>query len=176
MNRNMKFTEEYIIKYLDGQLSLDEVSVFEKELKINKSFADTYERYQEIHRLLVQTNISSPSPGFTAGVMKSLPSLNLSEAKFFNKTRLYVIALILIAMGTSLYYLSSQFYPSLGNAIANEITLRNFTFDLHATNRILSSDLLFKIVFYTNGLICLLLLDRAILKPYFERRKQRYSM
>jgi hypothetical protein len=172
----MKFTEEDIIKYLDGELSAAETTAFESELKVDKSFADTYERHQAIHSSLLQASLSSPSPEFDHGVMRSLTSLQISDGKFFNKTRIYVLALIVIAVGTTLYYLSTQFYPSLGISMANEITLRNITFDLHSTQRLLSSDLLFKIVFYTNGLISLLLLDRGILKPFFERRKQRYSM
>jgi len=176
MIRRMKFTEETIIRYLDGELVGDENAAFEEELKVNKSFADAYERHQAIHSSLLQTKLSSPSPEFASGVMRSVVSLDLSDSKFFNKTRLYVVALIVIAVGTTLYYLSTQFYPSLGSALSNQITLRDFTFDLHPAQRLLSSDLLFKIVFYTNGLISLLLLDRAILKPYFERRRERYSI
>ena len=172
----MKFTEETIIRYLEGELSQQEAYSFAEELKINESFADLYERHAGIHKTLSTNKPSSPPPDFTSKVMLSIASLDIRESKFFNKTRLYVILLIVIAVATTLYYISSQFYPAIGGAIANEIKLKEFTLNLQPAQKLLSSDLLFKIVFYVNGLICLLLLDRAVLKPYFARRRERYAM
>ena len=172
----MKFTEEIIIKYLDGELSKQEVILFEDELKGNKPFAELYERHLGIHSQLSAEKLASPSANFTNKVMQSVATLRLSDGKFFNRTRFYVLILIAIAVATTLYYLSAQFYPSVGDALTNEITLKQFTLNIEPAQQILSTDLLFKIVFYVNGLISLLLLDRAILKPYFARRKQRYSM
>ena len=176
MLNKMKYTEEIIIKYLDGELTPQEAHAFKEELKIDKSFAHLYERHAGLHKSLSTNMLSSPSPNFAHEVMQSVASLNIRESKFFNKTRLYVILLIVIAVATTLYYISSQFYPAIGGAIANEITLKEFTLNLQPAQKLLSSDLLFKIVFYVNGLICLLLLDRAVLKPYFARRRERYAM
>jgi hypothetical protein len=176
MFKKMKFTEEIIIKYLDGELSQQEILLFEEELQINNAFAELHKRHMGIHNSLLKNQLSKPSASFTNRVMQSVASLSISDGKFFNKTRLYVLLLIVIAVATTLYYFSSQFYPSVGNALSNEITLKEFTLNLQPAQQILSTDLIFKIVFYVNGLISLLLLDRAILKPYFARRKQRYSM
>ena len=172
----MKFTEETIIRYLDGELSEEEIHSFETALKIDKAFAELYERHSGIHNSLLSNKVSSPSTEFTNKVMQSVASLNFRDSKFFNKTRLFVLILIVIALATTLYYISSQFYPAIGGALSNEITMQDFTLDLQPAQQLLSSDILFKIVFYVNGLVILLLLDRAILKPYFTRRKQRYSM
>ena len=172
----MKFTEETIIKYIDRELSEAEIRAFETELKIDKSFADLYEQHVVIHNTLLSNKVSSPSPNFTDRVMKSVASISFSDSKFFNKSRLYGLVLAVIALATTLYYISAQFYPSIGGALSNEITLKDFTVDLQPAQQLLSSDILFKVVFYVNGLVILLLLDRAVLKPYFTRRKQRYSM
>ncbi len=176
MTWKMKFTEEIIVKYLDGELSVAEANTFESELTNNKSFADLYERHQAIHNSLLNKKVLSPSQGFTDRVMASVSSLSFSSNTFFNRTRLYVLLLIIIALATTLYYFSAQFYPAIGSEISNELTLKDFTLNLQPAQQLLDSALLFKIVFYVNGLVCLLLLDRAIFKPYFERRKQRFSM
>ena len=86
----MKFTEETIIKYMDGKLSEDEVSSFETELKMDKAFAELYERHVAIHNSLLSNKAASPSVGFANRVMESVASLNFSDSKFFNRTRLYV--------------------------------------------------------------------------------------
>ena len=176
MNKKMKFTEEIIIKYIDGELSDIEENAFKTELAINKSFAELYERHTAIDNSLSNTKVLSPSSSFTSRVMTSVGYLTFSTNKFFNRTRLYVLLLIVIALATTIYYLSAQFYPTMGNEISNELTMQDFTLNLQPAQQLLDSALLFKIVFYVNGLVCLLLLDRAILKPYFERRKQRYSI
>jgi hypothetical protein len=176
MTKNMKFTEELIVKYLDEELSSTEAAAFELELTVNKSFAELFERHEAIHSSLSKSKVLSPSTNFTTRVMTTVGSLSFSSSNFFNRTRLYVLLLIIIALATTLYYLSMQFYPTMGNEISNELTMKDFTVNLQPAQQLLDSALLFKIVFYVNGLVCLLLLDRAILKPYFERRKQRYSM
>jgi hypothetical protein len=176
MIEKMKFTEEIIIRYMDGELSEEEIQSFEAELKLDKSFADLYERHLAIHNSLSSNKILSPSADFTNRVMESVASLSFSDSKFFNRTRLFVVLLSVIVLATTIYYLSAQFYPAIGGAISNEITLKEFTLDLQPAQQLLSSDILFKVVFYVNGLVILLLLDRAILKPYFIRRRQRYSM
>jgi hypothetical protein len=173
---NMKFTEETIIKYLDGNLPDREIAQFEEAIKTDKALAELYNQHLLIHTSLLANKVSSPPAGFPEKVMQSVSTISFNEVPFFNKTRLIVLSLIIIIVTTTLYYLSTQFYLPLGNAIANEVTLKQFTFNLHPAQQLLSSDILFKLVFYVNGLVCLLLLDRAVLKPYFARRKQRYSM
>lgn len=176
MDRNMKFTEDIIFKYLDGELSADEKVLFDKELKLDEVFAELFEHHRTIHLTLSKEQLVSPTQNFAAEVMSSVRVSNITESKFFNKMRLLILSLIVVVVATTLYYLSMKFYPTLGLTISNEINLKDVTLNLQPAQQLLNSDILFKVVFYVNGLISLLLLDRAILKPYFARRKQRFSM
>jgi len=172
----MKFTEDIILKYLDGDLSDHEAGLFEKEVKKDLALAQLYTHHKAIHNLLLNEESSSPSPEFLNKVMKSIATVNFYESKFFNKTRLFVLLLIAFAVATTFYYFTINFYPSMDGALSNKITLRDFTVDLQPAQQLLSSTILFKVVFYVNGLVSLLLFDRAILKPYFSRRRERYSI
>jgi len=172
----MKFTEETIFKYLDGELTDQEIHLFNNELENNKPFTKLFEQIKSIDASLKDNQLASPSAQFAEKIMATVNLVNIKEARFFNGTRILSLSLILIVIAASLYYFAIHFYPSLGATISDQITLKGFTINLQPANQLLNSTVLFKIVLYVNGIISLLLLDRAILNPYFSRRKQRYSI
>jgi len=172
----MKFTQEIILRYIDGDLNKDESRKIKEELMQNKKLASAIKQQQLLHNTLLKNPLYSPSSGFSNRVMDAVYSSRIQEAGFFNKGRLFVVVLVSLAVLTTAYYFAVQFYPSLGSADGIEISLKNFSLDLQPIQNILSSTLIFKVVLYVNGFISLLLLDRAILKPYFARRKQRFSI
>jgi hypothetical protein len=172
----MKITEETIFNYLDHHLSDEQTELFEKTIHSDKELTDKFNQLKLVHESLSAQKISSAPAGFTERVMNSITELEASSGKFFNRNRIFVLILIGLVVLSTLYYLSIQFYPGIGNMVANQVTLQKVTVDLNPARKMLDSGLLFKLVFYVNGLIGLLLLERAVLKPYFERRKQRFSM
>jgi len=172
----MKFTEEIILKYIDGDLNETESRQINAELKQNKELATTIKQQQILHDSLLERTLVSPSQGFASRVMNDVSATRIQEPGFFNKGRLLVIILVSLAVFTTAYYFAVQFYPSLAGAVNGDISIKNLTVDIRPLQKILSSTLIFKVVLYVNGFISLLLLDRAVLKPYFARRKQRFSM
>lgn len=172
----MKLNEETILKYLDGHLSQEEEEVFVETIKTDVEMSKLFLHHKQIHESLADEELKSPSAGFADRVMETVYQFQANRSKFFNRSRLIVIGLIGLILLTTVYYFSMKFYPTLGGAVASELTLRQFTFDLNPARNFLDSDSLFKIVFYVNGAVCLLLFDRAVLKPFFARRRERYSI
>lgn len=172
----MKLNEETILSYLDGHLNDNDEKAFLDAIKNNEEFNKQFLHHKQIHESLELEDLKSPSAGFADRVMETVYQLHTTRTKFFNRSRLFVLGLIGIILVTTVYYLSMKFYPTLGGAVATELTMRQFTLDLDPARTFLDSDSLFKIVFYVNGVVCLLLLDRAVLKPFFARRRERFSM
>lgn len=172
----MKLNEEKILNYLDGLLDREEEKAFMEAIQQDEEMHKLFVHHKQIHESLESEELQSPSTGFTNRVMETIYHIQANRVKFFNRSRLIVIGLIGLILLTTAYYLSMKFYPTLGGTLASELTVRQFTFDLNPTRNFLDSDSLFKIVFYVNGAVCLLLLDRAVLKPFFARRRERYSM
>ena len=172
----MKFEEETIFNYLDGTLEEKDRIEFEEVIQNNLSLRQEYEHYKAIHEAMLAEPIRSPGNDFAERVMASITTLELRTARFFNKGRLFVLGLVTLILLSSIYFLGVQFYPAIGDMLGNEVSLKQFTLNLNPAQRVLDSGVLFKVVFYTNGVIGLLLLDRALLKPYFERRRERYSI
>jgi len=172
----MKFTEETILKYLDGLLSREEEASLLEAIQLDPQLNELLSRHAQMHDDLQKQSLEVPPENFAKRVMGSIESMEIAKARFFNKGRLFVIGLVGIILLSTAYYLSMKFYPSFGGVLAPEVTLRQFTFNLNPARTFLSSDALFKVVFYVNGVIGLLLLERAVLKPYFDRRKDRISI
>ncbi|MEN8248339.1 MAG: hypothetical protein ABFS32_05370 [Bacteroidota bacterium] len=172
----MKVTEELIMQYLDGNLSKEEAHRVEIAIDEDDLLKKLFERHNAIHQTLNESSVYSPSTDFTDSVMNAVRLVKQSEGKFFNRLRLISLFLIVFIVVTSLYYLGVSFYPTMGSIMTDEISLREFTVNMKPAKDLLNSDVLFKIVLYVNGIIGLFLLDRAVLKPYFTRRRQRYSV
>lgn len=176
MNWEMKLNEETILNYLDGHLDKKEEEAFLVAIENDKELKKLFIHHREIHEALEGEQLKSPSPGFADRVMDAVYQLQATRTRFFNRSRLFVIGLVGIIFLTTVYYFSVQYFPTFGDTVANDITIRDFTVNLDPAKTFLNSELIFKVVLYINGIVCLFLLDRAVLKPYFTRRRERYSM
>lgn len=172
----MKFTVDTILNFLDNNLSTEEREAFEQATKEDEALNRLLEHHKRLHASLQQQKISSPGADFAEKVMRTVTSIDLKQSRFFNRTRVLTITLVGLIVLSSIYYLSINFYPVFGDAIANQVSLKQFTVDLNPARQIFNSDSLFKIVFYVNGVVGLLLLERAVLKPFFARRRERFSI
>ena len=172
----MKLTEDIILQYLDGELSANEKIAFEEALAKDPDITRSFNYYKLMQESMSKQSLSSPSDDFADKVMNSIIPYKKVEPSFFNRTQIVALVLILLAVSTSIYYFTAHFYPTPGTLLTDQITLKNFTINLQPVQKILSSDLIFKMILYVNGFISLLLFDRAVLKPYFTKRRKHYSM
>ena len=169
-------TDEKILDYIDGNLSNDERRSIKLLLEENEELRERYNLLLEVHESLKKVEVKSPPSNFVSLVMQSVLNQGAEDSKFFSKSRIIVLSILLFAFIGTLYFLAINYMPSAENLVADEVTIRDRTMNLSPIANFLSSDTLFKIVFYVNGFVCLFLFERAILKPYFMRRKQRLSI
>ena len=172
----MKITNDTILEYIDGKLSAEERREIENLMDTDPDIKNRFEALSSIDSTLQHDNLRSPSSNFVSQVMQSILSPDVEQEHFFNKTRYFVLGLIVLAFLSTVYFFAIKFFPSLSGLVAEEVTISNQTVDLKPAAQLLNTDLIFKLVFYVNGIVCLLLFERAILKPLFMRRRQRFSM
>lgn len=172
----MQISNDTILEYIDGKLSGDERIVIEQLIIADPDFKKRFEAFKTVDSTLKLDKLQSPSSNFVIQVMKTILHPSLKQDRFFNKTRYFVLGLIVVAFLGTIYFLAINFYPTLSGIVADQVTISNQTVDLKPANKFLSNDIIFKMVFYINGIVCLLLFERAFLKPLFQRRKQRFSM
>ena len=169
-------TDEKILDFIDGKLSGEERNSFQLLIEGNEEIAARYRLLKDVDRTLKEEKLKSPPSNFTSLVMQAILNPKLEHGKFFGKTRLIVLGILVFVFLGTLYFLAIKYMPNTNNIIGDQVTIRDTTMNISPVSNFLSSDLLFKIVFYINGFVCLFLFERAILKPFFMRRKQRLSM
>jgi hypothetical protein len=172
----MSITDEQLLDYINGDLSDTQVEQIRQIINLNTEVKDRYETLKISESKLGELLIQSPSSNFVSRVMSSVLEGAEAHEKFFNRSRYFVIALIGLALIGTIYFFTIQFYPTLSGLFVEELTISDKTVDLSPAKQLLDTDLIFKLVFYVNGIVGLLLFERAILKPYFMRRKQRFAM
>ena len=172
----MSITDEQLLDYLDGNLNDSESALIDKAVQEDIQLQTRLEQLKFVDSSLASMPAEHPSSNFVSQVMNSVFRGSEEPESFFNRSRYFVLGLIGLALIGTLYFFAIKFYPDLSGIVADEVTIQDKTVDLSPANQILNTDLIFKLVFYVNGIVGLLLFERAILKPYFMRRKQRFSM
>lgn len=172
----MSITDEQLLDYINGDLNDTQAEQIRQIIKLNTDVKDRFETLKKSESTLGELMIQSPSRNFVSRVMSSVLEGAGAHEKFFNRRRYFVISLIGLALIGTIYFFTIQFYPTLSGLFVEQVIISDKTVDLSPANELLDTDLIFKLVFYVNGIVGLLLFERAILKPYFMRRKQRFAM
>jgi hypothetical protein len=168
----MKASEffENIPAYLDGSLSGKIKKDFEEMLQQNPLLKSHIEEFQAMELMLRAEKIQHPSQNFTQRVMANLyrnPAPNRSS--IFNGLLLIGGVLILVGLFTILSY------AGLFDSAQTQIDLNHISVFHKYINRSLpaipfNGRLVVNIIIFMNLVLALIVLDRGILKPLFQRR------
>ena len=154
-------------------LSKDMHNKVKEELSKDEVLQAKYRTLNSLEELGPLLKKHKPSEELANKVMASIDKPETVSSKFFNRNRLISLALMAILFITASYYLAANLMPSFSGFVpADPITVQERTLDLTPALDILGNDMLFKIVLYVNGIICLFLFERAILRPLFMKRKE----
>jgi len=163
----MKISEEILLDYIDGNLSDDEAKQVKIILDESRKWQEIFVELKELDKLLKTTKLKSPSQEFAGKVMMSIENTGLS----IKRNGLFVLILSFLTIIAASYYMS-------GSAIQ----LTGFDTDLisqqvkeYLPTNYLPQSINMKVI--NSTLLCglsifsLLVLDKAVLQPYFKNRR-----
>jgi hypothetical protein len=159
--------EEQLLRYLDGDLATDEKAELEKQLELSVEMKTRLKELQTVtHYLQRKGQLETPPRNFTQRVMESLDKLPVRAAHYRNG--LLLLCGILIASGIALWLLSYGVFD--GSVTTLEVDVKNKwipnpTFSIPFNAKILVNGIIF-----LNLALALVLLDRTVLKPLFQKR------
>lgn len=173
MERTTQKQDDQLLHYLDGTLTAKEKSDLETLLSKNTLLGIRLEQLRKVHQVLgSKARLEHPSKLFTDKVMHNLDRQPVRSV-LSPKNGLLLLCGILVAAGAMALLLSVGVFDNLNDTINLEnIPLKN---DL-IKNPLPSIP--FDGKWMVNGILILtlglafVLLDRTILKPYFERRSR----
>ena len=172
-------TDTDLFRIIDGDLSSKEE---EKLMTIIESDHELTSRLAYLRSLsenLREIELDFPSPEFGERVMENLHSIKykIVSKSIFDSKKWITLATILGGVFVGIYILALGFVDiELFSGISTEaIPVPPKTINLKPIMDMFTASLFFKIFLFIDLILGILILDKAVLKPYFNRRQKSYS-
>lgn len=173
MERITEQQEHQLWHYLDGQLDENQIAQLEEALNQNPHLKLRLEEFRLLHKTLAsKAKLESPSKKFTETVIKNLDFLP-QQSLLSPKKGLLLLCGMLVAVGALSLVVSYGAFDNMESVITiGELPVKNEVFKNPLPT------LPFNAKWLINGIMVLglglafIVLDRTVLKPYFERHSQ----
>jgi anti-sigma factor RsiW len=160
-----------LFSYLDGQLTDQERQNVEKLLESNPALKAKLQEYKQMDAMLKGIRLEEPAKNFTQVLMQRLDRPATSVLTIRNS--LLLLAGIMIAVGICVLLLSAGFFDQDRTTIdLNTVAIKNKYIQNSIPVVSISGKLIVNVVILLNLVLAFLVLDRAVLKPFFQRRMQ----
>ncbi len=164
--------DDTLLNYLDGSLKLEEKEDLEKSLHESDTLRARFEELRMVHSALSEKNLEQPSKNFTQMVMGKLDGY-VERSTFPIRNGIFLLAGILVAVGIVAVLVSSGVFDQTQTVVdLNNIMLPKQFIQQTLPTVSVNGKLVINIIIVLNLGLAWLVLDRAILKPYFTRRMQ----
>ncbi|MBX2965849.1 MAG: hypothetical protein KF845_06865 [Cyclobacteriaceae bacterium] len=169
MKNISKQQEDNLIAYLDDALSPSEKEHFEQELSASPVLQQQLAALQNVTRVLKNTPLEHPSKNFTQRVMNGLNQYPVRSGLPLKNGILLLIG-VMIAVGIASFLLAAGVFDASGSIDLNNMVLQNKYIPESLPSIPVNTKLIINIIIMLNIALAFLVLDRAVLKPWFERR------
>ncbi|HOX83295.1 MAG TPA: hypothetical protein PLJ60_10980 [Chryseolinea sp.] len=164
--------DDTLMNYLDGSLKSEEKAGLEKLLDESDMLRSRLDELRIIHFALIETKPDEPSKNFTQLVMGKLDGY-VERSTFPIRNGIFLLAGILAAVGIVALLVSAGVFDQTQTVIdLNKINIPKQYIQQTLPAISINGKVLINIIVVLNLGLAWLVLDRAILKPYFERRMQ----
>lgn len=169
MKNISKQQEDNLIAYLDGTLSPTEKEQLEQELANSTALQQRLAALQTVTHVLKTITLEQPSKNFTQRVMSGLDQYPVRSGLSLKNGILLLVG-VMIAVGIGAFLLSAGVFDSSGSIDLNNMVIENKYIQESLPSIPVNGKLVMNIIIMLNIALAFLVLDRAILKPWFERR------
>jgi hypothetical protein len=170
MNKGDRFSREVLLNYLDGNLDSVQRDSVEKALAADPTLNKTLDELRSVDRMLRNVQISQPSKTFTSTVLQRLDEYPLRRGLSI-RNGIFLLTGIMVIVGVALVLLSMGVFDQTTTTLnPNEIDLLQQYMPENLPSISIDGKMLVNIIVILNLAIMFVVLDRAILKPFFEKR------
>ncbi len=172
MEKIPQILDDTLLNYLDGSLKPEEKTNLEKLLQESDSVRARLQELRVVHFALRQTKLEQPSKNFTQLVMGKLEG-HTEQSSFPIRNGIFLLIGVLVAVGIVAFLVSSGVFNQTQTVVdLNKINLPKQYVQQPLPSIPFNGKLLINIIIVLNLGLAWLVLDRAILKPYFQKRMQ----
>ncbi len=162
--------DEKLFEYIDGGLKGSEKVSIEQLLKNTPALHARLEELRRLDTELRSAKIEQPSKNFTQRVMSKLDQYPMRSSNLTFRNGILLLAGVMVAVGIgSLLVAGGVFDTSSIDLYQTTILNKYIQKPLPTFN--FNGKLIMNVIILLNLALAFLVLDRAILKPWFERRR-----
>ena len=171
MNKLSPAKEEELLRYLDGELDPAQKTILEAEIQGSSLLTTRLEELQFVRSFLVRkATLETPSKNFTLKVMEGLDAHSV-RSLFSPRKGILLLIGVIIASALSLMLLTHGVFDQTSTSLILDAApiknkwIQDTTFSIPFNGKILVNGIIF-----LNLALALILLDRTILRPLFQKR------
>lgn len=160
------------MRYLDGDLTPHEQESFKQELLANPQLQKRLDEVQPVHTYLKgKARLEHPSKNFTQKVMEGLSSTPIRTALSYKRGLLLFVG-TLLASAIALVLLSSGVFDAPTTPLVVDAPIQNELINVPSLRIPFNGKIIVNGIIFLNLGLALILLDRTILRPLFQRRAE----
>jgi hypothetical protein len=163
--------EDKLLHYLDGKLHPDEQKSVERLLGENELLRQRLEELKLADIGLRQLKVEVPSKNFTTTVMTRMDQYP-ARTGLSIRNGLLLLGGMLIVMVIAVVLLNSGFFNDQTSIDLNNLTVTQKYIKKNLPSISLDGELIVNAIILLNLALALVVLDRAVLRPFFQRRMQ----
>jgi hypothetical protein len=172
MKKVSQSTDDILSDYLDGNLSSVERATIEDKLQRNPEWKMRLEELRIVNGMLSETKFEHPSKNFTHTVMQRLDQYPAQSGFSIRNGILLLIGVLLVTGIASVLVASGAFDNTATSIDLNQVELSKKFIKTPLPSFEFNGKLLVNIIIILNLGLAWIVLDRAILKPLFQKRMQ----
>jgi hypothetical protein len=170
MNKTPQAQQDRLLDYLDGNLNEQEALRLEDDLRKNPALHAQYNDLRALHQALKQTGPEQPSKNFTQVLMSKLDQLP-APSGWTIRNGILLLAGVLVAVGIASLLVSGGVFDNATTTIdLNKVELPEKYIPQTLPSFNFSSKWMVNTIIVLNLALAWVVLDRLILKPFFQRR------
>lgn len=173
MNRLTQAQEDILLDYLDGNLTGTEKINLEEELRVNALLKIRLDELRSVHAIFQHITLEQPARDFTERVMQKLDTTPASTTSRWSiRNAIFLLVGVLTAIGAASLLIASGVFDGTTSISLDDATLPQKIIQQELPAITLHGKLIVNIIIMLNIIVGWILLDRTILRPYFQRRMQ----
>jgi hypothetical protein len=163
--------EDTLLDYLDGSLSPVQREAFEQSLKSNPEWQSRLEELRIADEVFRSMPLEHPSKNFTSSAMLNLDQYPVRSGLSIRKGILLLTGMIGV-MAMAVMLLSAGVFDQTATFDLNDIGVVQRYIKQNLPGISIDGKMVVNVIILLNMALAFVVLDRAILKPFFQKRMQ----
>jgi len=165
--------DDLLLRYIDGTLSSSEKQIIEKDLEESEILRKRLDQLRSTHVLLRTNRLDQPSKNFTQLVMSRLDHDPARGTSFPIRNSILLLTGVLLVVIIASVLVPAGIFDNISTTIdLNQVELPKKYIERSLPSVSIDGKLMVNLIIMVNLVLGWLVLDRAILKPLFQRRIQ----